>query len=58
MEYSTTLATEQGLRSSGRVWSIEWAGSIGSPEGDTGYVKSKALVVAKAIESPEQKTMK
>lgn len=58
MEYSTTLATEQGLRSSGRVWSIEWVGSVGSPEGDTVYVKSAALVVAKGIESPEQKTMK
>lgn len=52
MEYSTTLATEQGLRSSGRVWSIEWVGSVGSPEGDTVYVKSAAFVVAKAIESP------
>ena len=58
MEYSTTLASEQGLRSSGRVRSIEWVGSIGSPEGDTVYVKSAALVAAKAIERPEKKTMK
>lgn len=55
MEYSTTLATEQGLRSGGRVWSIEWV-VLGVLKGTAGYIRVKHYC-GKTIERPEQ-TMK
>lgn len=51
------LATQQGLRSSGRVWYIEGVGNIRSPEGEIGYIKS-ALVAAMAIERQSRKLWK
>ena len=50
-----TLATQQGLRTSGRVWYTEGVGNIRSPEGETGYIKSVALVAAMAIERQSRK---
>lgn len=55
-----TLATQQGLRSSGRVWYIEGVGNIRSPEGEIGYIKSAALVIScsNGNRKAQQKTVK